>query len=84
MGLRVREKMREVRVFIAERLHQLSKKAANVRQPLHTRFSYHYKYLCDLAILEEVAVRADLGDCTRSDTGHFLGYGPGMVKVYMG
>jgi hypothetical protein len=46
--------------------------------------SLHYKYLHGLAILEYDAVRVDLGDCTGSNSGHFLGHEPGIVKVYMG
>ena len=47
-------------------------------------FPHHYKYLCGLAILEKDAIGADLGDCAGFDMGHFLEYGPDMVKVYVG
>jgi hypothetical protein len=42
-------------------------------------FPLHYEYLRGLAILEEDVVGANLG----SNIGHFLGYGLGMVKVYV-
>jgi hypothetical protein len=37
-----------------------------------------------LVILEEDAIGVDLGDCTISDLGHFLGRGPNMIEVYVG
>ena len=42
------------------------------------------RYLRCLAILEGDVVGADLGDCTESDSDHFLGHGPGLVEVYKG
>jgi hypothetical protein len=36
------------------------------------------------AILEEDAVRADLGDCIGFDLGHVLGHVPCMIEVYVG
>jgi hypothetical protein len=45
---------------------------------------FHYEYLCGLTILEENVIGADLGGCIGSDTGHFLGYGPNMIEVYVG
>jgi hypothetical protein len=38
--------------------------------------SHHYEYFCGLTALGEDAVRANLGDCLGSDTGHFLGHEP--------
>jgi hypothetical protein len=47
-------------------------------------FPFHYEYLCSLAILEEDIVGADLGNCTGSYSGYFLGHGPSVVEVYVG
>jgi hypothetical protein len=47
-------------------------------------FPLHYKYLCGLVILQEDAIGTELGDCTKSDLGHFLGHGPCMAEVYVG
>jgi hypothetical protein len=52
--------------------------------PLYFMFPRHYEYLCGLAILEEDAVRANLGDYTGSNSGRFLGHEPCMVEVYVG
>jgi hypothetical protein len=38
----------------------------------------------NLAILEDDAIGADLGDCIRFYLSHFLGHGPNMVEVYVG
>ena len=47
-------------------------------------FPYHYEYLHGLTTLEEDTVGPDLDDCTRFDSGHFLGHKLGMVEVYVG
>jgi hypothetical protein len=46
-------------------------------------FPHHYEYLHGVAILKEDAVEADLSDCTKSNSGHFLGHGHNLVKVYV-
>ena len=45
---------------------------------------HHYEYLHGLAILDEDAIGADLGDCAGPDLSHYLGYGLCVVEVHVG
>ena len=47
-------------------------------------FSLHYEYLCGLAILDEDAIEADYGDCSRPDHSYFLRWPYSMYHDYYG